>query len=104
MEEESIKARQEIPKGFAIRVEDLNNHGYSKDCPGCVAILRGTARQGHSPECRARMARAMHGDPRVEQALLRQNEYLANQFEEQRGDIARPRFYPNASWRVQGQR
>ena len=38
-----------------IKKEDLEQYGCSAGCPGCKAILRGTATQGHSEACRSRM-------------------------------------------------
>ncbi len=39
-----------VPGRATINKEDVEIHGYTATCPGCMAILRGTARQGHSEE------------------------------------------------------
>ena len=44
-----------LPRHVYIKKEDLEEHGYTVGCPGCKAILRGTARQAHTDGCRARM-------------------------------------------------
>ena len=36
------------PKSAPITKEDLYNYGFTKGCQGCVAVLRGTARQTHT--------------------------------------------------------
>jgi hypothetical protein len=43
---------ERVPRRMFIRKEDVEVHGYTVRCPGCVSILRGTARQEHSAECR----------------------------------------------------
>ena len=57
--EERVEAERAVPTRFTISKDDLLKHGYSAKCPGCKAVLRGTARQGHSEECRKRMEREM---------------------------------------------
>ena len=52
-EREKVEAEQKAPVRFMIKREDLEKHGFSTRCPGCKAILRRTARQGHSEQCRA---------------------------------------------------
>jgi hypothetical protein len=59
------QAEQAVPTRFAIQREDLEAHGYSARCPGCSAILRGTARQGHSEPCRLRLSQAMKQEEKV---------------------------------------
>ena len=45
-------ADEAVPRRMFIRVLDVDEHGYALRCPGCVTILRGTARQEHSADCR----------------------------------------------------
>ena len=54
---EETRVREPPPRRFNISQEDLEEHGYTLKCPGCTAILRGTARQGHNEKCRARLPR-----------------------------------------------
>ena len=63
MEDEEFK--DVVPRRFDIKKQDLDTHGYSKSCPGCLAILRKTARQGHSEGCQKRMREEMKGDKNV---------------------------------------
>jgi len=48
-------AEETVPRRMFIRKQDVEEHGYTTRCPGCVSILRGTARQEHTAECRRRM-------------------------------------------------
>jgi hypothetical protein len=34
-----------VTRKFYIRKEDVDKHGYTKGCPGCISALMGTARQ-----------------------------------------------------------
>ena len=59
------------PRRAYITKEDLNELGYTAKCPGCLAILRGTARQGHSADCRKRvegLAGGLHEGDRFQEA------------------------------------
>ena len=61
VEREKVEAEQKAPVRFMIKWEDLEKHGFTTRCPGCKAILRGTARQGR----RARLTEAMKGEEEV---------------------------------------
>ena len=79
MEPEEEERREEelpIPRAVYLRKTDLEKHGYTKDCPGCRAVLRGAARMPHSAGCRKRMSEAMAGDPRLKRAEAKKNEFL----------------------------
>ena len=78
MEPEEGKEEEElvVPRNIYLKKTDFEAHGYSKDCKGCRAVLRGAARTPHSAECRKRMMAAMAGDKRVERAEGRMNEFL----------------------------
>ena len=54
LSEELIKeslSKPPAPRRASMQKQDFKDHGYTPDCPGCIAIVRGTARQGHSEEC-----------------------------------------------------
>ena len=51
-------------------------HGYTSKCPGCIAILRKTARQGHSEGCRRRLEAEMKEEPRVKTSRQREDEFI----------------------------
>ena len=55
LEREVAKGKEAVfvPHRIMIKKEDLEIYGYSVGCLGCKAILRGTARQGHSEACGA---------------------------------------------------
>ena len=55
-------ARPSAPKEFRLNQSDLNEHGYTSECPQCTYIERnGRARPGgrHSAPCRARLIEAI---------------------------------------------
>ena len=72
-----------VPHRIMIKKEDLEKYGYSAGCPGCKAIMRGTARQGHSEACRSRIETELRDDPRMKAQKKRQEEFLANKLENQ---------------------
>ena len=57
-----------VPRRMYISKDDVEIHGYTQRCPGCVAILRGTANQAHSVGCRKRLEEAMSGTDKAERA------------------------------------
>jgi len=65
----------EIPRSFPITKDDLEKHGFSEKCPGCKAVLRNTARQGHSAECRSRLSKLMKSDDKVKEAHQKEMEF-----------------------------
>lgn len=67
---------------FSIKREDLERHGFADRCPGCKANLRNTVRQGHSEECRNRLAKEMRGERKVEESRKREDDFLAKRFEQ----------------------
>ena len=74
-----------VPRRMAITKQNLEDHGYTVGCPGCVSILKGTARQMHTEGCRRRIEKAMKSDPRLMEATRRAGEYL-ERAEERRED------------------
>ena len=39
-EEQTTDAKPAVPRSFYIQARDLETHGYSAGCPGCVSILK----------------------------------------------------------------
>ena len=76
-EMEKEEADQKVLVRFMIKREDLEKQGFTKRCPGCKAILRGTARQGHSEQCRARLTEATKLEETVIKNDVRFNEFVA---------------------------
>ena len=70
-----------VPRRMGLRREDFEKYGYSGGCPGCKALLKGTARQGHSDACRRRMEKEMHGDPRWQAAQRKMDEFVSKAIE-----------------------
>ena len=86
MEPEDEKGEEEelvVPRNIYLKKSDFEQHGYSKDCKGCRAVLRGAARTPHTAECRKRMMTAMAGDDRVRRAEERMNEFLEKTLEKE---------------------
>ena len=85
-EQEVVEERtkkEQVPLRFYIKKADLEQHGFSARCPGCKALLRGTARQGHSEDCRRRLAEAMAGEDKVVANNRKFDEFVARRLEEQ---------------------
>ena len=61
-EKQAIKEELKQPYAFHTKREDYENYGYSRGCPGCPALLTGTTKQKHTPQCRQRMG---EGDGRT---------------------------------------
>ena len=73
-QDEAIK--DAVPRSFAIKKEDLIKYGYTSGCPGCKAVLRATARQGHTAACRRRLEKDMAAEVKVKTAVDKENEFL----------------------------
>ena len=39
-ERNQVVHQENIPRNFYIKTKDLEDHGYTAKCPGCVSILR----------------------------------------------------------------
>ena len=61
-------AEEVVPRRMFIRKQDVEEHGYTIRCPGCVSILRGTARQEPTAECRRRMEKELGMTERANRA------------------------------------
>jgi hypothetical protein len=72
------RARTEvpIPTRFAINKDDLEKHGYTAKCHGCVAALRGGTKQKHSEECRKRMTEEMRDDEKVKKSQRKIDKFI----------------------------
>ena len=44
-----------VPKRVYTTREDLEVFGFTARCPGCMSLLKGTARQAHTNNCRRRI-------------------------------------------------
>ena len=75
-----------VPKRVYIGREDLEKFGYTVNCRGCIAILKGTGRQAHSEACRKRMETELKGTTKGKAVEKRINDYLEKGFIEGRGD------------------
>ena len=84
-EEEDVQSqtREAVPRNLYIRKGDLDRHGYSAGCPGCLSILRGKARQAHSTACRKRFEELLSNTDRFKEANERINRYLVRKLEQQ---------------------
>ena len=74
-----------VPRRLYIKAQDVEEHGYTAGCKGCVAVLRGGRGVPHSEACRKRLteliAKSDKGRERKEAAEKRRNEYLAKVIE-----------------------
>ena len=74
-----------LPRQFRTSDEDYQEHGYSRNCPGCKALLGGRTKQKHSDQCRSRMAEAMAGSRRVEGAKERKRKFIEEALKAEEG-------------------
>ena len=65
-----------IPRQFRTKDKDYHEHGHTRGCPGCKSLLSGKTWQQHSDPRRARMAEAMAGSKRVEDARERKRKLV----------------------------
>ena len=65
-----------VPRAFRITRGDFETHGYTRDCPGCKAILKGTTLQKHSAACRNRMEKEMGDQEKVKSAKKRREDFV----------------------------
>ena len=72
-----------VPHRIMTKKEDLEKYEHSAGCLGCKAILRGTARQGHSEACRSRIETELRDDQRMKVQKKRQEEFLPNKLEKE---------------------
>ncbi len=84
-EEEDVREKMKLnlPRSFRTSEEDYQTHGYSRQCPGCKALLGNTTRQKHSDSCNRRMAEALAGQKRVEDAKERKRKFVEDALEEE---------------------
>ena len=71
-----------VPRRMYIKKSDVEEHGYTARCPGCISILRRTARQEHTAECRARIEKELEGTQKARNAKAKLREYEARKTEE----------------------
>ena len=82
-DEKPILDEMVVPRAFSIKVSDFQQHGYTKNCPGCKALLKATTRQRHSLGCRNRMEEALSGDERITRAKKRRAEFVDRALEKE---------------------
>ena len=82
---ERMKAEdhETVPRKVYITKEDLETHGYTAKCPGCISILRGTARQAHIEACRRRVEKELEGTEKARRAKKRIGEYVDKKMAEE---------------------
>ena len=74
--EEGRQSYEPVPRRVYLQKSDFERYGFSMGCPGCVSILKGTARQAHSEGCRKRMETEMKGLEKTREADRRREEYV----------------------------
>ena len=68
-----------MSRRFRISKKDFDNIGFTPQCPGCSAIIRGKPAVNHSEDCRIRVDIELErlGDARVSNSAVRMEEYKA---------------------------
>ena len=81
IERPPVGEKEAVPRRLYIKARDVEKHGHTPGCKGCIAVLRGGRGVAHSETCRKRLteiiAQSEEGQARKEAAERRQNEYLA---------------------------
>ena len=74
---EKLEAEEHVPvpKRVYISRENLEEFGFTARCPGCMLLLRGTARQAHTESCRRRIEEELKGTAKAHAATRRMKEY-----------------------------
>ena len=65
-----------VPRIMYITKDDVEIHGYTQRCTGCIAILRGTANQAHTEECRKILEGALSGTDKAERAKRKVGKFV----------------------------
>ena len=64
-----------VPKRVYISLENLEEFRFTARCTGCMSLLRGTARQAHTENCRRRLEEELKGTAKAHAATRRMKEY-----------------------------
>ena len=74
---EKLEAEEHVPvpKRVDISCGNLEEFGFTARCPGCMSLLRGTARQAHTENCRRRIEEELKGTEKADAATRRMKEY-----------------------------
>ena len=74
---EKLEAEEHVPvpKRVYISRENLEEFGFTVRCPGCMSLLRGTARQAHTESCRRRIEEELKGTAKAHAATRRMKQY-----------------------------
>ena len=74
---ENLEAEEHVPvpKRVYISRENLEEFGFTARCPGCMSLLRGTARLAHTENCRRRIEEELKGTGKAHAATRRMKEY-----------------------------
>ena len=59
--------------------EEFFRYGFTADCPGCQAIIKGHTTRGHAEDCRNEGPRSEEGRERKHKQEVKENEWLADQ-------------------------
>ena len=73
---EKGERHERVPRRVYLQKDDFERWGYTSGCPGCISILKGTARQMHTEACRGRMEKEMAGEEKMVKAERRRDEYV----------------------------
>ena len=74
---EKLQAEEHVPvpKRVYISRENLKELGFTARCPGCMSLLRGTAKQAHTENCRRRLEEELKGTAKAHTTTRRMKEY-----------------------------
>ncbi len=79
--EKQAPGEEVMPRNFYTSAKNLEDHGFSSGCQGCLSILRGRTRQAHSAACRKRFEGILAESDKVKRMSENITEYLAKMLE-----------------------
>ena len=65
-----------MPRNVYIKKEVLEEFRLTVGCPGCISVLKGTARQMHTDGCRRRLEKEMVGTEKAKKAKWKIDHYF----------------------------
>ena len=78
---EELAGYEAVPRRVYLQKGDFERHGYTKGCPGCISMLKGSARQAHSELCRRRMEGEIKDTDKLKKAEKRRGAFVERAIE-----------------------
>ena len=76
VKQDKEKMEVTVPRRVMIKKEDMKTFGHTAKCPGCMAAIRGAAKQGHSEACRKRFEGEMKDTEKATKAKRKFEDFM----------------------------